>query len=491
MSGYLQGKEMSAATKGVEKATSGTPAPAKAVANKAVTLPALTALRATDAGRIVGPKAAHLGELANRYPGKVSPALAIPFGVYRSLLDRTSPDGIQTMFDWLQLQHRLIDEIDDPALRAHTLREFLETARGWFARAEFPAGLVDRLRADMEALFGADGRYGVYVRSDTNLEDLPAFSGAGLNRTVPNVVGFDAVLDAIRTVWASPFSERAYSWRQLAMDRPEQVYVSVLLHKTVASDKSGVMVTADPERGDTGTIFVSANEGAGGAVDGQSAESLRIRLADGRVDLIASATEPTRRTTLKEGGLRDLPARGDEVLLIQAEVAQLMALARSIPAQYPQLRDAAGGAAPADVEFAFADGRLYLLQIRPYLQSTQAQRSTLLRNAPHIIWPLTFVLPHAAGLRPVHADKLLHLGGAKRDLVADDGAQLLGAQRRRVECDEVARGGVEEDAAGRDDRRAVEVAEAGGRPARGERPGGLQQRHSRREAAGKRRSSQE
>ncbi|MFA5940749.1 MAG: PEP/pyruvate-binding domain-containing protein, partial [Sinimarinibacterium sp.] len=340
----------------------------------------LSDLRATDAGRIVGPKAAHLAELANRYPGKVSPALAIPFGVYRSLLDQTSPDGVQPMFDWLQLQHRLINEMDDPAQRGRALREFLETTRAWFAQVEFPAGLVDRLRADMDALFGADGRYGVYVRSDTNLEDLPAFSGAGLNRTVPNVVGLDAVLDAIRTVWASPFSERAYSWRQLAMDRPEQVYVSVLLHQTVASDKSGVMVTVDPETGDSSTIFVSANEGAGGAVDGQSAESLRVRLADGQVDLVASATEPTRRTTLAEGGLREVPASGDELLLTQAEVQQLMAIARSIPSQYPQLRDDAGRPAPADVEFAFAGGRLYLLQIRPYLQSAQAQRNALLRS---------------------------------------------------------------------------------------------------------------
>lgn len=341
---------------------------------------ALSELRAADAGRIVGPKAAHLGELANRYPGQVSSALAIPFGVYRGLLDQTAPDGQQSMFDWLQLQHRLIDEIDDPAQRTRALREFLETARGWFARLEFPAGLVDRLRVDMEALFGADGRYGVYVRSDTNLEDLPAFSGAGLNRTVPNVVGFDAVLDAIRTVWASPFAERAYRWRQLAMDRPEQVYVSVLLHRTVASDKSGVMVTVDPETGDSGTLFVSANEGAGGAVDGQSAESLRVRLADGQIDLVASATEPTRRVTLAGGGLREVPANGDDVLLTQAEVGQLMVLAQGIPARYPQLRDDAGRPAPADVEFAFADGQLYLLQIRPYLQSVQAQRNALLRS---------------------------------------------------------------------------------------------------------------
>jgi hypothetical protein len=59
------------------------------------------------------------------------------------------------------------------------------------------------------------GSYGVFVRSDTNVEDLPGFTGAGLNKTIPNVVGFEKILAAIPKVWASPFSRRAFAWRRV------------------------------------------------------------------------------------------------------------------------------------------------------------------------------------------------------------------------------------------------------------------------------------
>ena len=51
-------------------------------------------LRATDSGRIVGPKAAKLGELRTHYPGHVSRGVAIPFGIFRQeTLDQPYPAG--------------------------------------------------------------------------------------------------------------------------------------------------------------------------------------------------------------------------------------------------------------------------------------------------------------------------------------------------------------------------------------------------------------
>src|SRR5690606_17637736 len=110
-------------------------------------------LRATDAGRIVGPKAANLGELSSRYPGMVSAGLAIPFGVYRSVLERPGPDGRQSMYDWLQQQHRLLQRIDDPGQRARTLSSFLQRARDWFATVEFPVGFFEALREQAATVF--------------------------------------------------------------------------------------------------------------------------------------------------------------------------------------------------------------------------------------------------------------------------------------------------------------------------------------------------
>ena len=86
-----------------------------------------------------------------------------------------------------------------------------------------------------------------------------------------HVVGFEAVLRAISQAWASPFSQRAYAWRQAHMDQPQHVYPAVLLMQNVPVDTSGVMVTQDIETGVSGWLSVAVNEGVGGAVNGQAA----------------------------------------------------------------------------------------------------------------------------------------------------------------------------------------------------------------------------
>ena len=60
----------------------------------------------------------------------------------------------------------------------------------------------------------------------------------------------------------------------------------------MASDKSGVLVTQDIDTGDRTIVSVAVNEGLGGAVDGQAAESLRIPLDGSPVRVLATATDP-------------------------------------------------------------------------------------------------------------------------------------------------------------------------------------------------------
>jgi phosphoenolpyruvate synthase/pyruvate phosphate dikinase len=228
----------------------------------------------------------------------------------------------------------------------------------------------------MQERFGPDGNYAVFVRSDTNVEDLPGFSGAGLNLTVPNVAGLDEVLAAILRVWASPFAERAFAWRQMRMEAPEHVYVSVLLQRAMPVDKSGVMMTLDLESGSAAGYTVAANEGVGGAVSGQAAEELLIDAASGEVRLLAEASAPTRHILGAAGGLEGRPVTGQPVLA-PAEIEQLRRLGQELPQRFPQ-RDETGQLVPADVEFGFGAGRLALFQIRPYLQSRQARRDRFL-----------------------------------------------------------------------------------------------------------------
>jgi hypothetical protein len=116
----------------------------------------------------------------------------------------------------------------------------------------------------------------------------------------------------------------------------------------------------------------------GGAVEGQAAESVRIDRKTGSTRLMAAATAPRRMVPQAKGGIAKLPVSGRDTLLTADEAKQLVAFADEIPKQFPQLGED-GKPVAADVEFAFVDGKLWLLQIRPFNESREA------RGAAHLI----------------------------------------------------------------------------------------------------------
>jgi hypothetical protein len=339
----------------------------------------LKALRASDSGRIVGPKAAKLGELNARFPGRVAPGVGIPFGLYRAtVLDRPYRGSGKTVYQWMVESFRKLEAMPVGSAEA---REFGEKLRAEIYTIvsttdpgpEFRA----RLRAAMDKTFGPNFRGGVFIRSDTNVEDLPGFTGAGLNLTLFNIVGFENIVRGISKVWASPYTQRAWAWRQSHMKGPEHVYPAVLLLQTVPADISGVMITQDIDSGDRTVLSVAVNEGVGGAVEGQAAESVRIDTRDGAVRLMSTATAPRRMVPLANGGVAKLPVSGSDTLLGSNEIRQLIEFAQEIPKQFPQHGED-GKPVAADVEFAFVKGKLWLLQIRPFNESRRAQGSSYL-----------------------------------------------------------------------------------------------------------------
>jgi hypothetical protein len=338
-------------------------------------------LSSADQGVRVGPKAAQVGKLTHQFPGHVAPGLAVPFGLFaHALLEREVEPGGPTLFEWMSARFDELQAIEDPVERTARTREVLATIRGWFeTRPPKPDKLKDFLAA-VEDHFGPDGSFGVFVRSDTNVEDLPGFTGAGINLTVPNVVGFDNLIAAMRQVWASPFTERSFGWRQGIMADPEHVYASVLLHQSVNVDKSGVMVTADADTGSLDYITVVLNEGVGGGVEGQAAETLLIRRSDGQVRLLGSATAPRKRVLLDSGGSAMVATSGAERLLTPANVRELLSVVARLPGWFDHVPEAERATTVADVEFGFLGDKLYLFQIRPFVQNKGAASNRYLQS---------------------------------------------------------------------------------------------------------------
>ena len=338
-------------------------------------------LGSADQGVRVGPKAAQVGKLTQYFPGQVAPGLAVPFGLFsHALMERETEPGGPSLFEWMTARFDEIQQIEDPVARNERTREVLATIRGWFQTRPPKPGKLEEFLTAVEENFGPDGSFGVFVRSDTNVEDLPGFTGAGINLTVPNVVGFDNLIAAMRDVWASPFTERSFGWRQGIMADPEHVYASVLLHKSVNVDKSGVMVTSDADSGSQEYITVVLNEGVGGGVEGQAAETLLIRRADGQVRLLGSATAPRKRVLLPTGGSELVPSSGAERLMQPADIAELLKVVERLPGWFDNVPEEERATTVADVEFGFLGDKLYLFQIRPFVQSKGAENNRYLQS---------------------------------------------------------------------------------------------------------------
>jgi hypothetical protein len=341
----------------------------------------LDQLRAADSGRIVGPKAGNLGELRHYYPEAVANGLVIPFGVFRKLLDQPLDDNHPNVYQWMVSEYdRLQQMAAGSSQRKEATEAFRQQLEQRILHADPGQAFRNELRSQMEKVFGPDGSYGVFVRSDTNVEDLPGFTGAGLNLTAPNVVGFANVLKAISKVWASPFTRRAFAWRQAHMEDPEHVYASIVLLQSVNSEKSGVMVTYNVDDGDWDWLTVAVNRGVGGAVDGQAAESLRINIHTGQVRMMDQATARWRRVVEPAGGVAKKLVTDLGPMLSPDEIQQLIQFSKAQPTRFPFIKDADGKRAPADVEFGFVNGKLQLFQMRPFNESAWARSNQYLRR---------------------------------------------------------------------------------------------------------------
>lgn len=108
----------------------------------------------------------------------------------------------------------------------------------------------------------------VAVRSSATSEDLPDASFAGQHETFLNVEGNDAVLLAIKRVFASLFTERAISYRNHKDIPHDKVTISAGIQRMIRSDlsSSGVMFTLDTESGFDKVIFITASYGLGEAI---------------------------------------------------------------------------------------------------------------------------------------------------------------------------------------------------------------------------------
>jgi hypothetical protein len=351
-------------------------------------------VRRKDSGVFCGPKAAFLGELKSIFPDHVARGIVVPFGAYHAHYSRAAVivpaelrgDNVAVPGEPLsafveRTYHTFFAELVPSGKSERELSAWIEprlaVVRHTIRQTPLDPALRQAIRdglAKNGLLRGGDDTAGCFVRSDTNVEDLDNFNGAGLNLTLFNRRTLDDIYSGLAEVWASPFQFRSFSWRQTLIDDPVWVLSSVVILESVPSEKSGVLVTADVNDGAPGKMLVATSEGVGGAVDGTSAETL-LWSPQG-VELVTLFKSPWRTALDAEGGSKIVPSTGRDTVLEPAELTQLVAAGKKIGAELQPVRDAAGKPKPWDIEFGFTGGKLWLFQCRPFLGNDE------LRNIP-------------------------------------------------------------------------------------------------------------
>ena len=341
----------------------------------------LRSVDASQSGILCGPKAANLGQLKQLFPDHVVEGLVIPFGIFKAHMDQPMPGTDGSYWDFLNNTFSQAGSLKDEGKTTGEIDQFvlgkLEILRNAIKQMpllpSFRAGLEKAFRQVLGAQFG---QVPVFLRSDTNMEDLKDFTGAGLNLTLFNVLEPEKITQGIKEVWASPYTERSYKWRQSYLLNPENVYPSILIIPSVNGDCSGVMITKGVSTGNTDDVTVAFNRGVGGAVEGQAAESWLLR-GDGENVLLSPSREDTYTTLPSTGGTQKKFTPFNNRILKVAYLQDLRQLTQLLNEKLPA---GSGMLGPYDVELGFKDDKIWLFQVRPFVENKKATSSEYLNS---------------------------------------------------------------------------------------------------------------
>lgn len=329
----------------------------------------------------VGGKNASLGEMISNLSGA---GVSVPGGfattafAFNEFLELSGLNG---------KIHDLLDSLDVDDIAA--LNKAGQQIRDWVVDAPFQPALeqavraaYDKLSAGLEASFA--------VRSSATAEDMPDASFAGQQETFLNVRGIDAVMTAIKHVFASLFNDRAISYRVHQGYDHKGVALSAGVQRMVRSDlaASGVMFTLDTESGFNDVVFITGAQGLGemvvqGAVNPDEFYVHKPTLKAGRPAVVRKTlgSKLIKMTYSEDAGhgrqvkiVDTVEAERNRFCITDEEVMALAKQALIIEQHYGR---------PMDIEWAKdgQDGQLYIVQARPETVRSRQEANTLERFA--------------------------------------------------------------------------------------------------------------
>ena len=301
-------------------------------------------ITANDRSRIGG-KGYALAQM-HREGMRIPEGVCISTEAYREYLISTE------MKDWIRMElyRKPFDtmrweEIWDVSLRI----------RNMFVKTPLPDVLRERLLLALESRFQ---KTPVSVRSSAPGEDSSRTSFAGLHESFVNIRGAESILEHVRLVWASLWSDRALLYRKELKLDPDKSAMAVVVQKMIIGQRSGVIFGRSPVH-DKQTVI-------------EAVHGLNQGLVDGTI-------EPDRWILKRETGqiLEHNPARREKYMVAGREGVELKKLPRTLRDRPPidkrearriyalAMKAESLFGCPQDVEWTYRRKILHTLQARP------------------------------------------------------------------------------------------------------------------------------
>lgn len=300
---------------------------------------------------LAGGKGANLAELT-RIGMPVPPGFVVTAAAFQQFLEAA---GLREAI----LERLATLDVDDAPVLQRTAQELKQQVE----EAPIPEALC---RSVVEAYRELGRRTGVdepfvAVRSSATVEDMPGTSFAGMNETFLNVRGEQALLQALRSCWASLYGARVIFYRRKQGIPEERIAIAVVVQQMVDADAAGVMFTVNPANRDPRTVVIEGALGFGDTVVSGKVSPDHWEVNKDTLAITRAVIAPKRLLTYRDEQGRTQerrlsPEEGARPSLSEEQVKQLATMGIRIEESY---------GLPQDIEWAAVGERIFIVQSRP------------------------------------------------------------------------------------------------------------------------------
>lgn len=305
-----------------------------------------------DEAVITGGKAANLGELTQN-------GFCVPQG-----FNVTGP-ALDYVLEYNALMQPIaqiigtmdFDDYQDIESKSATIRNLITSAK-------IPQDLLEEIQRETASLKQEKGEDPfVAVRSSVSVKDSDITSFPGMMDTYHFIKGEQQIIEYIRECWASLYTARAIYRRNQQNIPQDKGVIAPLVQRMVNSDVAGALFTANPITSNRNEIVIEANWGLGESL--VSGEAIVDYFVVSRTDPLCISVKKVMKKNImvtidRETGVgrKKYELCGNLVTdctLTDEQLFELAEVGLEIEKVFGY---------PQDVEWAYEEGVLYLLQAR-------------------------------------------------------------------------------------------------------------------------------